>query len=76
MAARLSLAMEDRYRRVVDDFIRARYGECVVEISHIFEYGGFVEVSGVFRKTGERSPRRFTLKIERDSLLVKGFGLR
>jgi hypothetical protein len=68
--------LDDRFRDVAVDFIRSRYGDCVVEISHIFEYGVFVEVSGVFRRVGERSPRRFTLKIERDSLIVKGFGMR
>mgnify|MGYP000225527935 CR=1 FL=1 len=70
------VGLDDRFREVAFDFIRSKYGDCTIEISHIFEYGGSVEVSGVFKRVGERSLRRFTLKIERDSLNVKGFGLR
>ncbi|MEM3096407.1 MAG: hypothetical protein QW756_04655 [Nitrososphaerota archaeon] len=57
-------------------FLESKYGKCNIEFSQVYEYHEYVEVSGTIRLEGDRNLRRFTLKIETDSLLVKGYGMR
>ncbi|GBC68777.1 hypothetical protein HRbin01_00462 [archaeon HR01] len=65
-----------RFREAAEKFLREKYGDCHIEFSEVYVFGGLVEVSGVLRLRGERAARRFTVKLDSQSLLVKGFGLR
>ena len=60
------------------EYLKNKFGEeTEVEISEIYRYSaGVVEISGTFKKHGDRIKRRFTVKLRLDDMKVIAFGVR
>ncbi len=68
---------EEPYVKHAVEYLKKKYGDVEVEVEEVFKYAaGIIEVSGTLRRRGEKTRRRFTVKLESNSMRVLGFGLR
>ncbi|MEM2650781.1 MAG: hypothetical protein QXU87_01735 [Candidatus Caldarchaeum sp.] len=66
----------EEFITVVRKFLESKYGVVQLDVSRVYVRDDEVEAAGMFRREADRVWRRFTVLIDRKTMIVKAYGSR